>query len=416
MLSTKPGKEAYVEPVIENDGYRFAVNVGKPRKVEEATNGTKLGRGANFRCVMSGTPISGDYIKAEGKAGRMSARLMAIVAEGAKGRVYLAPSPEHERAARMAKPEWRPEGEIPTRMTGGNCTPYGLTTWGDLFTSRQLVALTTFSDLVGEAMQRVREDSIAAGLADDATPLRDGGTAVAAYADADAVGVYLGLSLDKMTDTNTCLCSWQVDPPRLRATFGRQALPMVWDYAEANIFGDAAGDYARCVTSLCEVLDKGGLDKQGSASQSDVQRLEISAPRTFSTDPPYYDNIGYADLSDFFYIWLRRTTRRVFPDLFETLATPKTEELVATPYRHGGKDKAEAFFLRGMAGAMQQIAHHAHPGYPLTMYYAFKQAETESREGIWSTGWETFLEAVIRAGLAVRQRPEISFTDRHVVE
>jgi putative DNA methylase len=372
---------------------------------------------------MSGTPVSGDYIKTEGKAGRMGVRLMAIVAEGERGRLYLAPTPEHEAAAQQAKPTWRPEGEIATRMTGGNCTPYGLTSWGDLFTPRQLVALTTFSDLVQEARERVQRDALAAsfdsptqpspaggglsgsspwrgevGRGDD-IPLRDGGTGTTAYA--EAVGVYLAFCVDKMTDTNTCLCSWQVDPPRLRATFGRQALPMVWDYAEANIFGDAAGDFGRCVGSLTEVLDKGSLAGSGTAHQSDAQTLAVNRPRVFSTDPPYYDNIGYADLSDFFYVWLRRSLRPVFPDLFVTLAVPKAEELVATPYRHGSKEKAETFFLDGMTQAMHRLAEQAHQAFPVTIYYAFKQSESQTDTGTASTGWETFLDAVIRAGFGI---------------
>jgi len=397
-LSTKEGKEAYVEPAIEIGGYRFTVKVGKPKDLERVKNGTKLAR-ANFACLMSSTPISGDYIKAEGKAGRMGARLMAIVAEGERERIYLAPTPEHEASAQEAKPTWRPEGEIAARMTGGNCTPYGLTSWGDLFTPRQLVALTTFSDLVHEARERVKRDAFAAGLPDDGEPLRDGGIGATGYA--DAVGAYLALSVDKMTDTNTSLCSWQISPPRLRATFGRQALPMVWDYAEANIFGDAAGDFGRCVGSLTEVLDKGGLTGRGTARQLDAQTLAASLPRVFSTDPPYYDNIGYADLSDFFYVWLRRSLRPVFPDLFATLAVPKAEELVATRYRHGSREKAEAFFLSGMTRAMRRLAEQAHPAFPITIYYAFKQSESETDAGTASTGWETFLDAVIRAGFGI---------------
>ena len=410
MLSTKAGKEAYVEPVLTPSppageggregagGYHFTVKLGKPQDAAAAKNGTKLSR-ANFACLMSGTPISGDYIKEQGKAGGMGARLLAIVAEGDRGRVYLAPTPEMEAIALTAKPTWKPEGEIAKRMTGGNCTPYGLTTWGDLFTSRQLVALTTFSDLVQEARERVKHDAVAAGLSTDPKLLRDGGSGATAYA--EAVGVYLAFCVDKMTDTNTCLCSWQVDPPRLRATFGRQALPMVWDYAEANIFGDAAGDFGRCVGSLTEVLDKGCLTGIGNAQQSDAQALTASLPQVFSTDPPYYDNIGYADLSDFFYVWLRRSLRPIFPDLFATLAVPKAEELVATPYRHGSKEKAEAFFLDGMTQAMHRLAEQVHPAFPVTIYYAFKQSERESNAGTASTGWETFLDAVIRAGFGI---------------
>ena len=274
-----------------------------------------------------------------------------------------------------------------------------MTKWSHVFTDRQLVALTTFSDLVQEARERVRRDALAAGLPDDNKPLRDGGTGARAYA--ETVGVYLAFAVDKMTDTNTCLCSWQVDPPRLRATFGRQALPMVWDYAEASIFGDAAEDFGRCVGSLTEVLDKGGLTGSGTAQQADARAVAVNLPRVFSTDPPYYDNVGYADLSDFFYVWLRRSLRPVFPDLFATLTVPKAEELVATPYRHGSKEKAETFFLGGMTQAMHRLAEQAHPAFPVSIYYAFKQAESESDSGTASTGWETFLDAVIRAGFGV---------------
>ena len=329
----------------------------------------------------------------------MGARLMAIVAEGDRVRVYLAPTTEHDTAARQARPDWRPDVDLPVNPRDFKTPNYGLVTFSDLFTTRQLVELTTFSDLVAEARARVERDAIVAGLPDDSTPLRDGGTGARAYA--DAVGVYLGFSVDKMTDTNTCLCSWQVNPPRLRATFGRQALPMVWDYAEANVFGDAAGDFGRCVGSLTEVLDKGGLRGLGTARQSDAQTLDVNLPRVFSTDPPYYDNIGYADLSDFFYVWLRRSLRSVFPDLFATLAVPKAEELVAAPYRHGGKKPAEAFFLDGMTRAMRRLAEQAHPAFPVSIYYAFKQSETTTGLGTASTGWETFLDAVMRAGLGI---------------
>jgi putative DNA methylase len=398
MLSTKAGKEAYVQPVIENGDYRFTVKVGKPMDSESAKNGTKLSRGANFQCLMSGTPIAGNYIKAEGKAGRMGARLMAVVAEIDRKRVYLAPTPVHEATALKAKPEWKPDVEFFQQALGFRVGNYGMTKWSDLFTLRQLVALTSFSDLVQEARERVSCDGLAAGLANDGKPLRDGGSGVSAYA--DAVAVYLAFCVDKMTDTNTCLCSWQINPPRLRATFGRQALPMVWDYAEANIFGDAAGDFGRCVGSLTEVLDKGGLAGRGTARQADAQTLVVGVQRVFSTDPPYYDNIGYADLSDFFYVWLRSSLRPVYPELLATLVVPKAEELVATPSRQGGKENAEAFFLDGMSQAMHRLAEQAHPAFPVTIYYAFKQSESESDAGIASTGWETFLDAVIRASFA----------------
>lgn len=400
MLSTKVGKEAYVEPVIEGGGYRFTVKVGKPLDAERAKSGTKASR-ANFNCVMSGTPVSGDYIKAEGNAGRMSARLMAIVAEGTRGRVYLTPTQEHEAAAHKAKPEWKPEGEIARRMTGGNCTPYGLTTWGDLFTPRQLVALTTFSDLVGEAMQQVRRDAHKAGLPDDPKPLRDGGAGATAFA--EAVGMYLGFALDKVVDRGSSIGRWDPTPTQsgIINTFSRQAIPMTWDFAESNPLGAASGNYVSATELVIKVVSGLPAAPLGCVSQADAHTQSVSADKLVSTDPPYYDNIGYADLSDFFYVWLRRSLRGVFPDLFATLAVPKAEELVATPYRHGSKEKAETFFLDGMTQAMHRLVDQAHPAFPVTIYYAFKQSETESDAGTASTGWETFIDAVIRAGFGI---------------
>jgi putative DNA methylase len=398
MLSTKAGKEAYVEPVIEKSGYHFTVKIGKTKNAEAAKSGTKLAR-ANFACLMSGTPVSSDYIKAEGIAGRMSERLMAIVAEGDRGRIYLSPTTEHEAVVLYAKPTWWPEGEIATRMTGGNCTPYGLTTWGDLFTPRQLVALTIFSDLVGEAMDQIRRDAITAGLLDDRKPLRDGGIDAAAYA--GAVGVYLGMAVSKETIFLVSQARWRSGEGKSAPAFGRQALPMVWDFADLNPFAGAGGDFMGIIDATGKVLQAGPKNLAGYAEQADAAKQVLSSGKLVSTDPPYYDNIGYADLSDFFYVWLRRSLQSVFPNLCSTLVTPKAEELVATPYRHGSKDKAEAFFLDGMTHAMSHLSQQVHPGFPVSIYYAFKQSESENEGGKASTGWETFLSAVITAGFGV---------------
>jgi putative DNA methylase len=398
MLSTKAGKEAYVQPVVDAGGYHFTVKVGKPEDLEKAKAGTKAAR-ANFSCLMSSTPISGDYIKGEGNAGRMGARLMAVVAEGKRSRIYLAPTAEHEAAASEARPEWKPEGDIAKRMTGGNCTPYGLTTWGDLFTDRQLVALTTFSDLVGEAMEKLRRDAIEAGRPDDPSPLRDGGTGATAYA--EAVGVYLGVGVDKATDYNTSLVAWSPTRDQAKSTFARQALPMVWDFAEVNQLAGAAGDFMVSLQGSLKYLGSAIACTCGKVMQADAASQGISIGKVVSTDPPYYDNIGYADLADFFYVWLRRSLKAVFPGLLATMAVPKAEELVATPYRHGGKEAAEEFFLKGMTKAMAGIASQANPCFPVSIYYAFKQSETKESAGTSSTGWETFLAAVMQAGLAI---------------
>jgi putative DNA methylase len=400
MLSTKTGKEAYVEPLIEDDGYRFTVEVGKPKDAERAKRGTKLSRGANFECLMSGTPIVGDYIKAEGKAGRMGARLMAIVAEGQRGRVYVGPTPEHETAARKARPQWRPEQVLPDDPRNFWTVQYGLTTYGDLFTPRQLVALTTFSDLVGEAMQRVAQDAVAAGLPDDGKALRVSGNGPGAYA--EAVGVYLGCGIGRAADYWTSNATWEPGGGFVAHAFTRQAVPMVWDYAESNPGSDSSGNWAStCIEWIIRVLEIFDPAAGGTSQMCDSQTQSIGIDRIISTDPPYYDNIGYADLSDFFYVWLRRSLRSVFPDLFATVAVPKSEELVATPYRHGSKDEAESFFLDGMKRSMRRLVEQAHPAFPVTIYYAFKQSEAETEGGTASTGWETFLDAVIQAGFGV---------------
>ena len=474
MLSIKKGKEAYVAPVIEGRGYRFTVRVGTPADADAAKAGTKLSRGANFRCLMSGTPIAGEYIKSEGRAGRMGSRLMAIVAEGDRKRVYLSPTPKHEAAAHEAKPVWVPETLMPNDRRWFSPPIYGFPTFGDLFTRRQLVALTTFSDLVGEAMERAYRDHMAArapgqhqavdpagsdggrywtgearapeqhetgghgrpgqppfehlplrdgddhaappdsqpqkgeqtqrepealGAANNEKPLRDGGTGARAYA--EAVGVYLGIALSRLTDISNALCRWEVTKTQVRNLFGRQAVPMIWDFAENNVFGQAAGDYQVSLGNMAKSLEHVSNTVYGAAVQDNAQIQLLSNDKIVSTDPPYYDNIGYADLSDFFYVWLRRSLKLVFPELFATLAVPKAEELVATPYRHGSREVAETFFLNGMTQAMRRLSEQAHPGFPLTIYYAFKQSERKGDTGIASTGWETFLNAVIRSGFAV---------------
>ena len=662
MLSTKRGKEAYAAPVVDNDEYGFAVKVGMPANPVAAKAGTKLGRGANFRCLMSGSPIAGNYIKAEGQAGRMGSRLMTIVAEGDRARVYLPPTPEMEAVARKAVPEWKPDIEFFQQALGFRIGNYGMSKWSDLFTPRQLVALTTFSDLVDKAMERVHRDCLEARtlslgprasrprqndksncdegkmpsipeaeasdasfsgvspsnpfhrtylphfeagavpqhicfrLADSlpqdlllqweeelqrltendreterrrrmeaaldrgygacwlrrpavavlvrdallhfdgkryrlhewvimpnhvhvlATPLdgtslsgivhswksytakqankvlkrqgefwqkdyfdrfmrddehyqataeyihrnpvmaglcekeedwewssrdhlswergrlalatfsrasrprsqdarlAEGGAGARAYA--EAVGVYLAFAISKLADRGSTICTWFTERDSTRNTFARQSIPMTWDYAELNTLLDGTGSFAGAITWTAESIEglsANGAPVVGAGSMADAAAQSISAHKLISTDPPYYDNVGYADLSDFFYVWLRRALRPVFPDLFATLAVPKAEELVATPHRHGGTEHAETFFLSGMTRAMRRLAEQAHPAFPMTIYYAFKQAErrdnpgtagrnrksSASMEGSTSTGWETFLGAVIDAGFLI---------------
>lgn len=395
ILSSKAGKEAYVEPVVEGDSYHFTVKAGSPP--ESAKGGTTAGKRAAFICLMSGSPIDYKYIRSEGSAGRMGQRLMAIVAEGKIGRVYLSPTDEQLFVAQEAQPAWAPEVPLHGKCRV-NVSNYGLDVYGDLFTPRQLVALTTFSDLVGEAIARCREDALSAGMTDDGIGLDAGGTGATAYA--QAVGVYLSFLIGQVANHGSTICGWNHPNTQMRSVFSRQAIPMTWDYAEANVFSYSSGSF----NNLFERQIKGfeALDNivPGFSVQVDAQTQTISRNKVISSDPPYYDNIGYADLSDFFYVWLRKTLRPIFPTLYATMAVPKAEELVATPYRHGSKEGAEAFFLDGMGKAIHQLAEQAHPAFPVTIYYAFKQSETKG-DGTSSAGWETFLQAVIDAGFSI---------------
>ncbi len=348
MLSTKEGKKAWVEPVIDAaapEGWRFEVRTGALSKADEERlkKGTKTGRGSNFTCVLTGSAIDGDHVKAEGMAGRIGARLMAIVAEGQRTRIYLSPTPEQGALAATAKPGWEPEGDLPNDPRSFWTVQYGLKTFASLFTPRQLVALTTFSDLVTEAREQALAHARAANIPDDPRPLHEGGTGAEAYA--DALATYLAFALSKLADRGSSICTWFTERDSTRPTFARQAIAMSWDFAELNTLLDGTGSFASAVQWTAESVEAQGFGGK-IASIGNIDAAKNSFPVrsvVISTDPPYYDNIGYADLSDFFYVWLRRSLAGIWPDLFRRLTTPKESELVATPYRHGGKDQAEPF-------------------------------------------------------------------------
>lgn len=399
VLSKKPGRKAYMEPVVRGDQYFFKVIPGEPP--ESADSGTKLARGANFQCILSNSPIEPKYIKAEGKAGRIGSRLMVVVAEGIRGRVYLTPTKEQETAALSAAPTWRPELKIcgSSQYLGGQ--PYGMDSFDKLFTPRQTEAMSALADLVPLVSEKARSDALAAGMLDDNRSLDDGGVGARAYG--DAIATYLAIFVSRMINLNNSLCQWRNDPAKEHVGhfFNRQAIPMVWDFAEANPLGNSAGSFEKTFEFIPKVLGFVSTTVPGIVVQADAATQVISKDKVVSTDPPYYDNIPYADLSDFFYVWLRRSLKPIFPDLYPTLAVPKAEELVAAPHRQGSKLEAESYFLDGMTRAMHNLSVQAHPAFPVTIYYAFKQAETKGDAGTHSTGWETFLEAVLRAGFSI---------------
>ncbi len=395
VLSSKAGKQAYVEPVLDGDSYQFVVKVGTPPSAAKA--GTTAGKRAAFRCLMSGVPVDYNHIRSEGKAGRMGTRLLAVIVEGPRGRVYLSPRESYQVAAAYAAPGWKPDNLLPDNPRDFKTPNYGMASFGDLFTQRQLAALSTFSDLATEVRQKVREDAIAAGMVSDGNGLNSGGKAADAYA--EAVSVYLSLGVGRSANYWSSLTPWGGE--FIVQTFGRNALPMVWDFAEANPFSSSTGNWTGALAWIENVIARAlPANAAGSASQEIAQKQNVSQDKVVSTDPPYYDNIGYADLSDYFYVWLRKSVRDIYPDIFSTIGVPKADELVATPYRHGGKEEAETFFLSGMTEAMHRVAEQSHPAYPVTIYYAYKQSESNDG-GTSSTGWVTFLSAVLEAGFSI---------------
>ena len=413
-LSKKPNKKAWVEPIVvggdetsdRRPGVRFEVKDNQ--KSGTPPDPPKLGRGAKFRCLVCDQISDDTHIKAEGKAGRMSQQLMAVVAEGHRGRKYLEATKEHVAAAEKARPEWGPEQELANDPRNLWCIPYGLTTFADLFTPRQLVALGTFSDLVGKARDLARKDALSSGLPEEQA---------ATYADATAT--YLAFAVDRSADFWCTIATWSPQPKNelVAHAFGRQAIPMTWDFGEVNPFSRSGGNFEGNLSFVIKVIQTLSLgERVGNARQQDATDSVngVNLP-IISTDPPYYDNIGYADLSDFFYVWMRRSLGAVYPEVFGTMLVPKSAELVATPYRFGGsKQKAQKFFESGLGTAFARMRERANPNYPVTIYYAFKQAEGEkpSANGgmngddhgvlaVASTGWETMLTGLMDSGFQI---------------
>lgn len=389
-LSTKAGNQHYIHPVIDRQQhlpkiqYEIKADKGKPLE------GTVSRKGA--RCIACDNPVGLEYVRSEGKAGRMGAKLIAIVAEGEKGRIYLPPNAEHERIAATAQPKWKPETDLVPNSRHVTPCIYGMTKHADLFTARQLTALATFSELVEAARVQLIQD----GATED-------------YA--KAVATYLAFAVDKGSDYWSSLCSWHSSGEKMRNTFGRQAIPMVWDFAECCPFSSSSGNWLGCITWVQKAVAEWRGLSPGKTWQMDAR--EVGAPQfqglILPTDPPYYDSVPYADLSDFFYVWLRHSVGHLYPDLFQTLLTPKEQELVADPFRHGGKEQAKRYFEDGLSKVFGEIRKITHPDYPFTVQYAFKQVESEEAEdddeadsvAVASTGWETMLEGLVQAGFSI---------------
>ena len=390
-LSKKKGKEAWVKATVVDGQVQYEVQHNADGPKGDA-DGTVNRRGAVS--IADGTPIDLSYIRAESRAGRMGAHLIAVVADGGKGRVYVSPNEKHTSVAQVPRPDDLPVSELPEKALGFRVQAYGFEQWVDLFTNRQLVALTTLSDLVSEARSKILEDALAADIP-AGERLEDGGVGAEAYA--DAVATYLALAVSRTTDYSSNLCSWHNTGQKMRNLFSRQAIPMAWDYAEANPFSNSSGNFLGQVEWVSKAIGKTPAKSAGEVKQISAMSRDY-ADLVVSTDPPYYDNIGYSDLSDFFYVWLRKSLRTIHPSVVGTMLTPKADELVANPYRHDGKQGAEKFFIEGFNSVFHRIREDdANPDVPMTVYYAYKQQDS-GKGGTSSTGWHTLLDGLIQSG------------------
>ncbi|MCT7973815.1 DUF1156 domain-containing protein [Laspinema olomoucense] len=399
QLSTKKGKEAWVQPTVQQGQTPPPIQFEVQSGTGEVPDETVSRKGAV--CLACGTPVGLDYVRSEGCGGRMGAQLMAIVAEGNKGRIYLSPTDEQEQIANSAQPKWKPESNLPKEALGFRIQNYGMTKHAHLFTSRQLVALTTFSDLVREAKEKAFQDAVATGLSDDDVLLNDGGMGARAYS--EAIATYLAFAIDKSSDYWSNICTWHTSGEKMSHVFTRQAIPMAWDFAEANPISDSSGNFNGSIDWVLRVVENSNTEINAKVLQHDATVIHEndSRPKIVSTDPPYYDAVPYADLSDFFYTWLRQCVGSIYPDICSTLLTPKSQEMVADPFRHGSKQKAKDFFESSLIKVFNRINNLNHYDYPVTVYYALKQTETDDNDNVASTGWETILEGLMQANFSI---------------
>lgn len=398
-LCKKPGKRVWVEPDVDRKArtWRFRVIASSsPPSGEAVSEGTKIGRG-DFRCLLSDAPMSAAYVREQGRANGIGYRMLAVIADAGRGRVYLSATPEQEEVARVPPPEDVPTTSLPSQALGFRVQNYGYTTHASLFTPRQLVALDTLSSLVSEAREKVLADARAAGRK-EGSRLQEGGTGALAYADAVAVG--LGLAVSRRHDRWTAFSIWHTIGEKLESLIRLSAVPMTWEFAEGNPFSESTGNFYDGVELTAKAIEPLGQGTPGRAEQGDARALPTDGAAVVTTDPPYFDNVPYADLSDLFYVWLRRALQPILPELLSTVLVPKADELVADPSRHSSKDAAERYFLDGMREVIARLRQRALPEVPVSIFYAFKQSESQDG-GVASTGWDTFLSALVEGGFSI---------------
>jgi len=392
-LSKKKGHEHHIELTYNGKRVIFSVKKGVSK-----IKGTVNRGGA--KCPCCGNPIGFEYLRTEGQKGNMTSRLAAIVVENKRGRAFLNPNPEHEQIALIEKLIDTPHAEMPYNPRNFNTPIYGMSNFEDVFTNRQMLALTTLVKLLDVIKSEVEVQAIKCGMKNDHIPIEEGGCGARAYA--EAIVSYLAFAIDKAADAWSSLVGWRTTVESTRNTFSLQALPMVWSYAEVNPFSSSCGNWSdACVENIYKFVERLKKAKPGFAYQQDAQSDCGIRNAVISTDPPYYDNIVYGDLSDYFYMWMRYSLKELYPKTFSTMIAPKSEELVATPYRfNGSKEEACDFFESGMTKAFKQIYKYATDDYPITIYYAYKQQSADTGN-LFSNGWETMLTAIINSGFVI---------------
>jgi len=389
VLSTRKGQKTWIKPIVENGKYHFTVETEALGATGEAPEGN-VNRGGGT-CLVSGSAIPLEYIRTQAKAGKLGQKLMAVVVEGKKGRIFLSPTDEMEGLAFSAVPDWAPDEIVTTPSHEVDRLPmYGMPTWGQAFTSRQLVALTTFVDLLGELDERVKADI---------ENSQSVGHEIRPEEYSSAIRTYIAFALDRSADAWSTIATWATGG-FIRFTFARQAIAMTWDFAECNVFSNSTGNFLGAINWVQKSICEFPAGPRGALSQEDAREAKIPQNAVISTDPPYYDNIGYADLSDYFYVWLKRSIGDLYPKIFSTIVVPKKDELVAVPHRHTNRGDAEEYFISGMTDALSNLSNAAELTEPLTIYYAFKQNEV-LEDGLVSAGWAAFLQSVFASGLSV---------------
>jgi len=393
-ICNKRNRSIYVQPIISDKKISFKICQGEAGIPEPP----KTGRGVQFSCLVCGQIAQETYIKDVGLFDHTKTQLFAMVAEGEKGRIYISPEAYHEELAHKVVPSWKPNFELSTHPQYMAPPRYKMQLFSDLYTGRQIEALSTLSDLVEEAYERVLRDAKASS---------QNGWNGNPNEYAKAVSYYLGMNVSRQSNRLSTLCFWDNGGENIQQVFSRQAYTMNWNFPEANPFSDSTGNFVGQIEYILRVLENSPRQPvQGIVEQKDAVNSDFPSGILASTDPPYYDNVPYADLSDYFYIWLRKSLKFANPSLFSTMLVPKKDELVADHQRHNGKAEANSFFESGLHNVFSKLNNRVNRFFPITIFYAFKQAENEAPNGdevqsYISTGWETMLESLLSAGFSI---------------